>query len=46
MVWFRMWECRVPSAQEYNDFLRRARLKAYQATGGFRQIGNYLEILR
>jgi hypothetical protein len=33
MVWFRMQERRAPSAQDYGDFLRRARWEAYLKPG-------------
>ena len=45
MVWFRISERRTTSAQEYSDFLRRARWKAHQATGRVDKAGSYLAIL-
>jgi hypothetical protein len=45
MVWYRIQESRIPSAQEYLDFLRRVRWKAYQDTGRVNKVGNYLSIL-
>jgi type IV secretory pathway TrbD component len=46
MVWFRMQERRAPSAQDYSDFLRRARWKAYLMPGRVKRVGNYLQILQ
>jgi hypothetical protein len=45
MVWCRVQKSRTPSAQEYLDFLRRDRWKAYQETGRLNTVGNYLRIL-
>jgi hypothetical protein len=45
MVWYRMQERRNQSTQDYSDFLRRARLKADQAPGRVKKVGNYRPIL-
>jgi hypothetical protein len=44
MVWFRMQERRAQSAQDYSDFLRRTRWKAYHTPGRVKLVGNYLQI--
>ena len=45
MVWYRIRESRTPSEQDYLDFLRRARWKAYQDTRRVTKVGNYLSLL-
>jgi hypothetical protein len=45
MVWFRTKECRTLSAQDYMDFLRRARWKANQWPDKSNHVGNYLIVL-
>jgi hypothetical protein len=41
MVWYRIQESRIPSSQEYLDFLHRARWKSYQDTGSVNKVENY-----
>jgi len=41
IVSFRMREFRVPSVQEYSDFLRSMGKKTSQKTRRFKQVGNY-----
>jgi len=45
MVWYRIKESRACTEQDYSDFLRRTRWKAYQAKYRRTNVGNYLEIL-
>jgi len=45
MVWYRIKESRACTEQDYCDFLRRTRWKAYQAKHRRTNFGNYLEIL-
>jgi len=45
MVWYRIKESRACTEQDYFDFLRRTRWKAYQAKHRPTNVGNYLEIL-
>jgi hypothetical protein len=45
MVWYRINKGRACSVQDYSDFLRRTRWKAYQAKRRRLCVGNYLAIL-
>jgi len=45
MVWYRIKESRACTEQDYSDFLRRTRWKAYQAKHRRTNVGNFLEIL-
>jgi hypothetical protein len=45
MVWFQTKESFTLSAQDYMDFLRRARWKAELRPGRQEQLGNYLLLL-
>ena len=45
MVWYRINEDGAGNEQDYSDFLRRTRWKAYQAKCRPKYVGNYLEIL-
>jgi len=45
MVWYRINEDRAGNEQDYSDFLRWTRWKAYQSKCRPKYVGNYLEIL-
>ena len=45
MVWYRIKESRACTEQDYSDFLRQTRWKAYQNKHRRTNVGNYLEIL-
>jgi hypothetical protein len=45
LVWYRIKEGRTWSEQDYSDFLRRTRWKAYQAKRRQECVGKYLQIL-